>query len=174
MLERNCSVRRNEVSGVSWTMRRAVADFGRSCLPSRTSRPRRDQRPVVVERTATRRRGADVRPMAVRLTAKVLSGRKDLPNTVLSGRKDLLSQSSATAPDDESRPFFVTLLPIPIVVSEQIHHLARGRGWIQSAASHSGDLERSPVVKSLNLKDRRWKPDLSACRMSARAHCLMP
>ena len=27
--------------------------------------------------------------MAVRLTAKVLSGRKDLPNTVLSRRKDL-------------------------------------------------------------------------------------
>ena len=55
-----------------------------------------------------RRRGADVRPIAVRLTAKVLSGRKDLPNTVLSGRKDLpntvlsgrkelLLQSSATA-----------------------------------------------------------------------------
>ena len=66
--------------------RGAVADFGRSCLPSRTSRLRRDQRCVVVERTATRRRGADVRPMAVRLAAKVLSGRKDLPNTVLSGR----------------------------------------------------------------------------------------
>ena len=69
--------------------RGAVADFGRSCLPSRTSRLRRDQRCVVVERTATRRRGADVRPTAVRLAAKVLSGRKDLPNTVLSGRKDL-------------------------------------------------------------------------------------
>ena len=53
----------------------AVAESGRSCLPSRTSRPRRDQRRVVVERMATQRRGADVRPMAVRLTAK----RKSFP-----------------------------------------------------------------------------------------------
>ena len=70
--------------------------------------------------------------------------------------------------------FLVTWLPIPIVVSRQIHHLARERGWIQSAASNSGDLELSPAVKSLNLKDRRWKPELSACRMSARARCLTP
>ncbi len=40
----------------------AVAEFGRSCLPSRTSRPRRDRRRVAVEGTATRRHGADVRP----------------------------------------------------------------------------------------------------------------
>ena len=70
--------------------------------------------------------------------------------------------------------FLVTLLPIPIVVLLQIHHLARGRGWIQSAASNSGDPEPSPVVKFLNLKDRRWKPESSACRMSARAHSLTP
>ncbi len=45
---------------------------------------------VAVQRTATR---SDVKrmcaPLADRLTAKVLSGRKDLPDTVLSGRKDL-------------------------------------------------------------------------------------
>ena len=38
----------------------------------------RDQRPDEVRRKATPRCGADVRPMAVRVAAKVLSGRKDL------------------------------------------------------------------------------------------------
>ncbi len=51
------------------------AKNARCRMPSRTSRPRRYQRRVAVERTATRRRGADVRPMAVRLAAEVLSGR---------------------------------------------------------------------------------------------------
>ena len=49
----------------------------------------RDQRPDEVESRATRQRGTHVRPKAVRRAAKVLSGRKDLPNAVLSGRKDL-------------------------------------------------------------------------------------
>ena len=66
-----------------------VADFGRSSLPRRTSRLAATSDQTRWKVRATRRRGADVRPTAVRLAAKVLSGRKDLQNTVLSGRKDL-------------------------------------------------------------------------------------
>ncbi len=64
-----------------------VAEFGRSSLPRRTSRHAATTRPDEVERRATLRRGADVRTPAVRLAAKVRSGRKDLLNAVLSGRK---------------------------------------------------------------------------------------
>ena len=66
-----------------------VADFGRSSLPRRTSRLAATSDQTRWKVRATRRRGADVRPTAVRLAAKVLSGRKDLQSTVLSGRKDL-------------------------------------------------------------------------------------
>ena len=68
-----------------------VADFGRSSLPRRTSRLAATSDQTRWKVRATRRRGADVRPTAVRLAAKVLSGRKDLQSTVLSGRKDLQS-----------------------------------------------------------------------------------
>ena len=49
--------------------------------------------------------------MALRLTAKVLSGRKDLPNTVLSGRKDSGQQRAVTLNDRHGVPALPLVTP---------------------------------------------------------------